>query len=140
MKPATLEILLRLAGIVHFLLLIVGGLMPRVLDWRKNLALLHPFLRQLFWVYAIFITLTLVSFGVITCVNAPALASGSLLARSFCGFVAVFWLIRLGVQLFVFDPKPFLTNWALKAGYQCLTIAFICFVLIYGAGAILPLP
>ena len=131
-----LELLLRAAGVLHFTILIASALVPRIFDWRRELALLSPFLRRLFWVYGGFIVLTIIGFGTITLLNASALAGGSALARMVCGFIAVFWLARLAVQFFVFDPRPYLTHWILKAGYHGLTLVFLFLVAVYGWAAL----
>jgi hypothetical protein len=133
-----LEKLLCLAGFLHFIILIASALVPRVLDWRANLALLHPFLRTLFWVYGVFIVLVIVGFGTLTLIDLAPMAAGEPVARTLAALIAVFWFARLLVQLFVFDCRAFLTNWFLKAGYHSLTLAFIYLTLIYGWVAILP--
>jgi hypothetical protein len=133
-----MKLLLQFGGALHFVILIASALTPRVLDWRTNLAPLHPFLRRLFWVYGFFIVLVIVSFGTITLLHAEVLASGTPLARSLCAVIAVFWLARLAVQFFVFDARPFLTNALLRLGYHSLTLAFIALVLIYGWAASQP--
>ena len=125
-----------LGGLLHFAILSASALVPRVLDWRGELARLHPFMRSLFWVYGVFIVLVIVSFGTVTLLHADALAAGSPLARSFCAMVAIFWLARLGVQFFVFDAKPFLTRWFFKLGYHALTVAFVVLTVIYACAAI----
>jgi len=130
-----LELTLRCAGALHFAVLIASALTPGALDWRRNLALLHPFLRRLFWVYGAFIVLVILSFGTLTIAFARQLAEGDGLSRGFAGMVAVFWFARLGAQLFVFDARPFLTNWFYKAGYHALTIVFLVFVLVFGWAA-----
>ncbi len=134
-----LEILLRLAGLLQFPILIAGALVPRVLDWRRNLAPLHPFLRSLFWVYGAFIMMVVMSFGTLTLIDARAMAVGEPVARSLAAFIALFWGARLGVQMFVFDSRPFLTNRLLKAGYHCLTLGFVFFTAIYGWAALFPM-
>lgn len=131
-----LELSLRCAGVLHFAVLVASALTPRALDWRVNLAALHPFLRKLFWVYGSFIVLVVISFGTLTLAFAPRLAAGDEFARAFATFVAVFWLARLAVQLFVFDARPFLTNWFYKAGYHALTLVFILFVAVFGCAAL----
>lgn len=125
------ELLLRLAGILHFGILIGSALVPRTLHWREQLARLHPFLRTLFWVYGVFIVFTIIGFGTLTLLNARALAAGGPLARSLCGFIAFFWLARLYVQLFVFDCREFLTNWFLRAGDHALTLVFLYFSIVF---------
>jgi hypothetical protein len=133
-----LEILLRLAGVLQFSILIASALVPRVFDWRANLAPLHPFLRQLFWVYGVFIVLVIVSFGTLTLLNAGAMAAGEPVARSLCAFIAIFWLARLAVQLFVFDCREFLSNRLLAVGYQGLTLAFVYLTVVYGWAVLVP--
>ena len=123
-------------GLLHFVVLIASALTPRVLDWRTNLATLHPFLRRLFWVYGCFIVLTIVSFGALTLRHTNELASGATLPRSVCAMIALFWLARLGVQFFVFDARPFLTTGFLRLGYHGLTLLFTALVFIYGCAAL----
>ena len=127
-----LEMALRVAGVLHFAILLASALTPCALDWRKNLAPLHPFLRRLFWVYGAFIVLVIVNFGALTLTHADAMAAGLPMARALCTFIALFWLARLGVQFFVFDPGPFLANWFYKIGYHGLTVVFAYFVVVYG--------
>jgi hypothetical protein len=128
--------LLFIGGALHFVILIASALTPRVLDWRANLKVLHPFLRRLFWVYGSFIVLVIVSFGSLTLFHADELASGAPLARSICAVIAVFWLARLTVQFFVFDARPFLTTTFLRVGYHGLTLLFGALVFIYGCAAL----
>jgi hypothetical protein len=123
-------------GLFHFVILIASALTPRVLDWRKNLAALHPFLRRLFWVYGSFIVLVIVCFGALTLGYAEELASGAAFPRAVCAIIAIFWLARLAVQFFVFDAKPFLTTTFLRLGYHGLTLLFAALVCIYGCAAL----
>ena len=111
-------------------------LIPKALDWRKNLALLHPFLRNLFWVYGTFIIIVIIGFGTLTLRYTGELAAGTPLARGLALFICAFWLARLLVQIFVFDARPFLTNWFYRLGYNGLTLAFIYFVTVYGMAAL----
>jgi hypothetical protein len=127
---------LLIGGVLHFVILIASALVPRVLDWRANLAALHPFLRRLFWVYGCFIVLMIISFGALTLGNADELVSGALLPRSVCAIIAIFWLARLAVQFFVFDARPFLTTTFLRLGYHGLTLLFTALVFIYGCVAL----
>lgn len=132
-----LQLWLTMAGIAHFGVLIASALTPLVLQWRTSLQALTPFLRKLFWVYGAFIFFTILGFGLLTCTQAAALASGSPLARAVCAFIGAFWLARLMVQFFVFDPGPLLSTALMKFGYHLLTVAFLAFVLIFGAAALL---
>lgn len=134
-----MKTLLQLAGALQLSILIASVLTPRVLDWRTNLAPLHPFLRKLFWVYGVFIVVTIVAFASLTFLHADAMAAADPVARSLCGFIAIFWGMRLAVQLFVFDARPFLTNRFYKLGYHAMTVAFAALLLIYGWAAFMPI-
>ena len=132
----TLENLLRLAGLGHFAILSASALVPVVLDWKTVLKPLPPFLRTLFWVYGIFIVLTIIGFGTLTLINAHAMANGEPVARTLAAFIAIFWGARLFIQLFVFDARPYLTNGWLKLGDHLLTVVFIFFTSIYAIAAL----
>jgi hypothetical protein len=136
MTLPTFTTLLLVAGVCHFGILLASALTPRVLDWRGELARVSPLSRHVVWTHGVFIVLTIVAFGVITVANAPALAAGSTLARWFCGFVAVFWLSRLVVQLFLFDARPYLKTAFLKLGYHGLTIVFTYLGAVYAWAAL----
>lgn len=131
-----LPILLKIAGGLHFAILTASVLIPTALDWRKNLAPLHPFLRKLFWVYGSFIILVIIAFGSLTLRFTNELAAGNPLGRGLALFICAFWLARLAVQFLVFEPKPFLTNWFYQLGYNGLTLVFIYFVTVYGMTAL----
>ena len=132
----TLENGLRLAGVGHFAILSATALVPKVLDWKTNLKSLPPFLRTLFWVYGAFIVLMIIGLGTLTLLNAHEMAAGAFAARSLAGFIAVFWGLRLFVQLFIFDARPYLTNLWLKVGDHVLTLAFLFFTIIYASAAL----
>lgn len=132
----TLENGLRLAGLGHFAILTASALVPKVLDWKTALKPLPPFLRTLFWVYGVFIVMTIIGLGTLTLLHAHEMAAGVPVARSLAAFIAVFWGARLFVQLFIFDARPYLTNVWLKIGDHVLTLAFIYFVAVFTAAAL----
>ena len=137
MTRHTLEILLILAGIAHLCITSAGGVMTFVLDWRKNLATLTALTRHIIWVHGAFVVLMIVGFAAVSLLRPGDLASGAPLARAVCGFIALFWGVRLMIQFFLFDARPFLTSLPLKLGYHGLTAVFVYFTLVYGAAAIL---
>lgn len=87
--------------------------------------------RKLFWVYGVFIVLTITGLGALTLLHATAMAAGEPVARSIAAFTGIFWFARLVVQWAVFDARPFLTNGWLKFGYHVLTVAFTALVAVY---------
>ena len=131
-----MKLLLQLAAAVQLLILIASASTPRVLDWRKNLAVLHPFLRKLFWVYGVFVVMVIIAFAVLTFRHADAMAAREPVARSLCLFIAIFWGARLLVQFAIFDARPFLTNWFYKTGFHALTIIFAFLTFVYGKSAL----
>ncbi len=130
---------LTLAGIAHFGILIASANAPKALNWKETLKPLPKLMRQMFWVYGWFIVLMIVGFGIITLVHTETLATaGTPMARWMAGLIAVFWFVRLMVQFFVFDAKPFLTNWFYKVGYHGLTVVFIFLTAVYSWAAFFP--
>ncbi len=131
MNTITLTLLLQFAGVLHLGLACAGGLMPRAVNLRTHIAVLPPFIRQLFWVYYTFIGLCLISFGLITFAFAGTLAAGSHLARALCLFLAVFWTVRLFAATFLFDVRPYLTNHFWRLGYHATNIVFAYLPVVY---------
>jgi hypothetical protein len=123
-------------GWLQLSLLAASAIVPFVFDWHGELARLSPFLRRLFWVYGAFIVIMIIGFGLLAIGHASALAGGSPLGRSVCAFMALFWLARFGVQLFVFDVTPYVRSPFLKAGYHVLTLIFFYLVVVFGAVAL----
>jgi hypothetical protein len=100
------------------------------LQWKTSLAALPRLHRQLYWVYGGYVVLAIVANGLICIVNSDALADGSRLSRCVCGYIALFWGVRLSLQA-VLDVKQHLTAWWLRAGYHTLTLAFVSFTAIF---------
>jgi hypothetical protein len=116
--------LIRIAGVVQLGILLASALVPSVLDWKRELSTLSALVRHLIWVHGGFIVYVIVAFGLLALVLAGDLADGSRLSRAICATTGVFWLARLGIQLALFDARPYLTSTFLKLGYNGLTVAF----------------
>lgn len=134
----TLANLIFLSGFFHLATLTASAQVPRELRFREDLPKLNPLLRQWVLVAGIYIVFNITSFGILSISFAQELASGSPLARAFCGYVALFWGLRLLIQCFVFDAKPYLTKWHLRIGYHALTVLFLWQTALYGYAAISP--
>ena len=130
-----LNTLLQLAGALHLGLVWAGATVPGTVNLRGHLAALPSLVRRLFWVYFSFIGLTLLGFGLITFFFAQALADGSPLSRALCGFLAVFWTLRLIIAAFVFDVRPYLTTSFYRLGYHATTAVFTYLAAIYACAA-----
>lgn len=134
---AQLPNLIFIAGIIQLLIPIASALVPIRLKWRTELNSIPKLHRQLYWTYGGYVVLAIVSFALICLFNANELAGGTRLARSLCGYMAVFWGIRLSLQL-VLDAKPFLTEWWLVVGEHMLTVAFTTLTAIFCVATIAP--
>jgi hypothetical protein len=125
-------LILKLAALTHLGLIAAGLLMPGVVGLRTHLASVPPFVRSLFWVYYSFIGLSLVSFGLGTFFLAEDLASGTRLARAVCGFLTVFWTVRLVAAHFIFDLRPYLTDPWRRIGLHLANLVFAGLPVVYG--------
>lgn len=128
--------LLRVGGIIQLGILTASALVPGKLQWRADLKKLPALSRQLIWVHGGYIVLMIAAMGLISLCEAAQLADGSMLARTVCAFIAVFWALRLAIQLLLFDGTPYLANRLLSVGYHGLTAAFACLSAIYGSAAL----
>ena len=135
MPQIPLEILIRLGGLTHLAIAAASLAVPGQLDWRRRLAVLDEFHRRLFWVYATFVLYVNVGFGVLSLAAAPALASGAGVGRLLAAFIALYWLLRLLVQLALFDPRPVIDGTLPRLGYHALTVAFVLLVAVYSLAA-----
>ncbi|MFN0022257.1 MAG: hypothetical protein ACKVP0_28750 [Pirellulaceae bacterium] len=131
----TLSTLIRTAGFLQWSVLIASALVPIRLNWKRDLGVLPRLHRQLFWTYGGYTVLSIVSLGLLCVTLAESLADGTTLARALCGFIAVFWGIRLGLQ-FVLDARPYLTAWWQVVGEVLLTVLFLSFTLLFAVVAI----
>jgi hypothetical protein len=116
----TLELHLRIAGILLLFLAAIHPLMPRELGWKEDLAKLTLVNRQVFLVHTAFIVLTLVLMGSLALVYAEELAAQGRLARAVLGGLAIFWGARLFTQQFVYDR----TLWRGNARYTAIHVVF----------------
>ena len=127
---AYLPNLLFIAGIGQLFVLVASALVPIRLNWRDELQSLSRLHRQMYWVYGGYVVLAITSLALISVFNARELASGSGLARALCGYIAVFWGVRLSLQ-FALDVKQHVGTWWLKLGYGLLTVLFTYFTIVY---------
>jgi len=123
------------AGIGQLCVLIASALVPIRLNWKTDLLILPRLHRQLYWIYGGYVVLAIIALGLVSLLNAAELAGGTLLARSVCGYIALFWGIRLALQA-ILDVQGHLDTWWLKAGYHTLTLLFTTFTMIFAWAAL----
>ena len=92
-----------MAGVLHLLIASSNFFAARMLDYPGNLARVTPIVREIFWVQNLYIEMVLAGFALLCFFFAGDLAGGTSLGRSFSGFLAYFWGLRLLLQWFFYD-------------------------------------
>jgi hypothetical protein len=97
--------LIYVAGCIHVGIIAANIPLPGLLKVRKRLAGVEGFVRQIFYVHWLYIVLVLALFAAL-CFGFPVeLAGASRLGRFFSGFMACFWVLRIGLQWLYYDRK-----------------------------------
>lgn len=125
-----------LAGFAQLGIAVSSLIIPRLLGWREETTRLKPLTRQVFWTYASYILGFHVAFGLLSLLAPGALLDGSPLARAVCGFIAVYWLVRLTLQFTVFDRGVAAGRPLFRIAEVAYVGAFAYLVLVYGATAV----
>ena len=127
----TLQTLIMISGVLHLGTLLGSAQVPKELKFREELPKLNVLLQHWILVAGGYVVLNIFAFGLLSLIFAKELASGEPLARAVCGFICVFWGIRLIIQFFFFDAKPYLRNWFLTLGYHGLTVVFAWHTIVF---------
>ncbi len=93
------------AGALHLLVASANFFAPRKLHYGENLRKVSPIVRDVFIVQNIYIVLVQVTFALLCFLFAPELAGASLLGRFLSGFLALFWGLRVLLQLFFYNAE-----------------------------------
>lgn len=91
------------AGLIHVGIILANIPLPGRLRVRERLAGVPRFVRQIFYVHWIYIVIVLGLFAALCFGFARELAGGSALGKFLSGFIAAFWLLRVGLQVFYYD-------------------------------------
>jgi membrane protein YdbS with pleckstrin-like domain len=100
-----LELHFKIAGTLLLFLAAAHLLFPLRFDWKRDLAQLTLLNRQMFYVHCFFIVLILAMFGGLTLFYSHLLLQPGELNRLVLAGFLIFWLVRLFVQLFVYDSR-----------------------------------
>jgi hypothetical protein len=126
-----LKILILVSGIGHIVLVTGSLLIPKLLKWNKELEVLPVLFRQMFWTYAGYILIINLCFGIISIIGTEELLNKSLLAKSICIFIGMYWLSRILIQFFYFDRASAPKGLIYTLGEIGLVFAFLVFTVIY---------
>ena len=94
-----------IAGGLQLLIASANFFAKRMFRYRENLAKVSPVVREVFAVQNGYIVLIQVAFATLCFAFAGELASGRPLPRYLCAFLALFWGLRLPIQLFYYDRE-----------------------------------
>lgn len=103
--------------------------LTRILNWKRDVLRMPLLLREVFYVHAWFISVTLTIFGVMTWRFSSEIASGNqAMAQWLATAVGLFWAFRAILQIFYYSPS----HWR---GQLKRTIIHIALLFIYGGMA-----
>ena len=121
---------LQLAGVGQVTLALASTTFPLLLGWRRDLARLRPMLRRMFWIYAGYILGCNLAFGLLSSLGARWLVDGSPLAAAVTGFIAVYWLARVSLQL-TFDRADMPRGLRYRLAEAALVLLFVYLAGVY---------
>ncbi len=99
-----MELQLKISGIVLIVLALLHAIFPRYFNWKQELTPLSVINREMMYVHAFFIALTVLLMGLLCITSADALTGTALGKRVALGF-ALFWLVRLCIQFFGYSSR-----------------------------------
>jgi hypothetical protein len=121
------------AGALQLVIIAANFVVPKKLRCRENLAHVSPMIRTVFVVHWVYIVLVLGIFASLSFWFAPELAGASRLGRYLSAAIAVFWLLRVPIQLFIYDPEIRRQN---RFGDVIFLLAFSYLGVVFGIAAL----
>ena len=119
---------IQIAGLVQLSIAAANLLLPALLHYRENLVKVSPIIRQIFIIHSLYIVLVLLGFSAISLMFADELAGESSLGRSISGLLALFWLLRVAIQLGYYDRS---IKQQYPLGHTAFTFASLSLGIIY---------
>jgi hypothetical protein len=117
------------AGGLQLLIASANFFAPRKLRYADNLARLDRTVRDIFVVHCIYIVLILAAFAGLCLAFGSELTGGTLLARCIAGFLAIFWGLRVLIQIFHYNrdiKRRFpVYNILFLSSFIALTVIFV---------------
>jgi hypothetical protein len=120
------------AGAVQLIILAANFVLPQKIECRENLVHVSPMIRSVFVVHWAYILVVLGLFSTLCFAFAPELAGGSRLGHFLSAAIALFWLPRIPIQLFVYDAELRRRH---RMGDVAMLLAIAFVVLVFGAAA-----
>jgi hypothetical protein len=124
------------AGAVHLGIIAANIPLPGRLRVRERLAGVPRLMRQIFYVHWLYIVIVLGMFAALCFGFARELAGATAMGRFLSAFMAAFWLLRIDLQVFYYDPEIRRQNRVLDALYM---VSLVVLVMVFGTAALRPL-
>lgn len=122
----------------HLVVLTASFQVPHRLGWKQDFAKLERFNQKIFWVYGFYILLCILGFAGLTWRLHDEFLRGELTARWLAGFIAVFWTVRVLIDVFWYDHRDWPRGNALVAGHALVTCLFCSLATVYWFAAFAP--
>lgn len=129
----TLEVVLRIAGVVQLAIAAGNFVLPKKLNYRENLERVAPIIRQIFVVHSGYIVGIVLLFAAVSLGFATELSSGRGLGRFLAASLAVFWICRVPLQLVYYDRALRRAN---RLGDMAMTFALLFLSASYAVAAL----
>ena len=123
---------IQIAGAVQLAIGLANLPLSSRLQYRKNLAGASEIVRQVFYVHAAYIVLVVLGFAALSLLFPDELVSGRPLGRFLSTFLAVFWLLRVPIQLFYYPVEIRRQN---RLADVIFTVAFAFLAVVFGLAA-----
>jgi CBS domain containing-hemolysin-like protein len=127
--------LIQAAGLIQLGISASSLAIPWLLGWKEEVARLRPLTKRVFWTYAGYILVTNISFGLLSLLMPEQLAAHTPLAIAVAGFIALYWLSRLVIQITVFDRVESPKEPLFRVARLLYLAAFTSLVVVYSMTA-----
>jgi len=123
---------IQIAGAVQLAIGLANLPLATRLQYRKNLAGASEIVRQVFYVHAAYIVLVVLGFAALALLFPAELSSGRPIGRFLSAFLALFWLLRVPIQLFYYPVEIRRQN---RLADVIFTVAFAFLAVVFGLAA-----
>jgi hypothetical protein len=127
-----LSVWVQIAGAVQLGIGLANLPLAGRLQYRKNLAGASEIVRQIFYVHAAYIVLVVLGFAALSLLFPEELVSGRPLGRFLSTFLAIFWLLRVPIQLFYYPVEVRRQN---RLADVIFIVAFAFLAIVFGLAA-----
>jgi len=100
----SIEIAIKIAGVILISLSLIHFIFPSYFNWKEELAKISLVNRQMMQVHTFFIALVVFLMGLL-CLTSTSELIGTNLGKQISLGLAIFWFLRLLIQLFGYSSK-----------------------------------